>query len=386
MGRIITQESFIEACKIKHSNFYTYEKTVYVKADAKIIITCPLHGDFTQKATGHKDAGSGCWECAKAGMKGRPSTGQEGFIRSATEVHNGLYNYKKVNYVGSHTHVIIGCKEHGDFEQSPASHLSGKGCSKCGTEIARLSRRKSEEEFISAATDLHHGYYTYCNIDYIDLKTKVSITCPVHGEFFQAPQQHVKGSGCPACAGDQTSQRRLSDTVEFVQKAVALKGDAYDYHLVEYKHCRSKVSIICREHGVFQQTPSAHLAGNECPACVSYGYNTSKPGCVYLLQSGDITKVGITNRTPQVRAKKVSFSSGRAFEAIEAFWFDDGALPRKIELAALRWLRKNYKQPSQQFEGCTECFVDVDRAELVNLIHNEMPKTLTTTKEPNHVV
>ena len=56
-------------------------------------------------------------------------------------------------------------------------------------------------------------------------------------------------------------------TEEFIQKAKAVHGDKYDYSKVEYVNSKTKVCIICPEHGEFLQTPEKHLIGRGCPAC-----------------------------------------------------------------------------------------------------------------------
>lgn len=44
-------------------------------------------------------------------------------------------------------------------------------------------------------------------------------------------------------------------------------GDRYDYSKVEYVNAKTKVCIICPEHGEFWQTPNGHLNGKGCPKC-----------------------------------------------------------------------------------------------------------------------
>jgi Zn ribbon nucleic-acid-binding protein len=58
-----------------------------------------------------------------------------------------------------------------------------------------------------------------------------------------------------------------SRTFEFIEKAIKIHGDKYDYSKVEYKNNNIKVCIICRKHGEFNQLPSNHLAGKECLKC-----------------------------------------------------------------------------------------------------------------------
>ena len=57
-----TTEQFINEAKLVHDNKFSYEKTIYTIASNKLIITCPIHGDFEQKALSHLQ-GSGCTHC-----------------------------------------------------------------------------------------------------------------------------------------------------------------------------------------------------------------------------------------------------------------------------------------------------------------------------------
>ena len=59
-----TQQQFLDKSNIEHGGKYTYEKTVYAGSTKKVIITCPLHGDFTQQAAMHI-RGNGCPQCAQ---------------------------------------------------------------------------------------------------------------------------------------------------------------------------------------------------------------------------------------------------------------------------------------------------------------------------------
>lgn len=56
-------------------------------------------------------------------------------------------------------------------------------------------------------------------------------------------------------------------TEEFIQKAKAIHGDKFDYSKAEYVNAKTKVCVICPEHGEFWQTPEKHLIGRGCSAC-----------------------------------------------------------------------------------------------------------------------
>lgn len=108
-----------------HENKYTYEKSIYLNMGTHIVITCPLHGDFTQPPRRHLK-GIKCQRCAA-----NRSTTEE-FIVKANTIHNGRYDYSAVKYLDNHTAVQLLCKTHGAFYQQPNNHLQGKGCKKCG--------------------------------------------------------------------------------------------------------------------------------------------------------------------------------------------------------------------------------------------------------------
>ena len=61
-------------------------------------------------------------------------------------------------------------------------------------------------------------------------------------------------------------------TYIFIKEAIEKYGDLYDYSLVEYINSSTDVKIICRIHGIFEQTPNDHLSGCRCPFC----YGTPK--------------------------------------------------------------------------------------------------------------
>ena len=119
------------------------------------------------------------------------------------------------------------------------------------------------KSFIDACNYIHGGRYRYDKTKYVRRDQKVIITCPVHGDFEQTPGNHLYGYGCPVCAG----VNKLTPEI-FKVKANTVHGDKYDYSLVTGDiSSHRKVTIICPEHGAFQQTPTGHLSGKGCLKC-----------------------------------------------------------------------------------------------------------------------
>lgn len=132
-----------------------------------------------------------------------------------------------------------------------------------------MGKRLTKEEFISRAIVVHGDRYDYSLVDYKNSRTRVKIICPEHGIFEQSPEFHFNGSGCPSCANNIKYS-----TQEFVKKAKQVNGNRYDYSLVEYKNNKTKIKIICPEHGIFEQIPMHHLKEIGCFKC-SHNFNTA---------------------------------------------------------------------------------------------------------------
>jgi hypothetical protein len=64
MGKALTTEEFIKKANEVHFNKYNYDKTEYKHSLSRVIITCPIHGDFTQLPARHL-FGEGCPECKR---------------------------------------------------------------------------------------------------------------------------------------------------------------------------------------------------------------------------------------------------------------------------------------------------------------------------------
>ena len=268
----LTTEEFIKRAKEVHGNKYDYSKTKYVNSSIKVCITCPEHGDFYISTHAHL-GGQGCRECGikLTSIKNSEKARNE-FIKKAREKHGDKYDYSKVEYINQYTPVCIICPEHGEFWQCPKQHLKGQGCIKC----SMPNRNLNVEKFIEKAREKHGNKYDYSKVDSIKRGVKVCIICPEHGEFWQEPFKHLYGSGCRRC----TEPNFGITTEEFIEKAKQKFGDKYDYSKVKCNEAKSKVCIICPEHGEFWKTPYHHLKGQGCPNCTgvrkAYKFNLLK--------------------------------------------------------------------------------------------------------------
>lgn len=116
--------------------------------------------------------------------------------------------------------------------------------------------------FIEKARAKHGDRYDYSKVVYERSTDNVIITCLDHGDFYQSPKAHMQGSGCSVC-----SKRFSYSTAEWIKKVSELHGGKYSYSKVDYKNAKEKVTITCREHGDFKQTPNGHMNGYGCIKC-----------------------------------------------------------------------------------------------------------------------
>jgi very-short-patch-repair endonuclease len=114
-------EYFIKKSTEKWGFKYDYSLVKYVKSDKKVKII--FNGIiYEQTPSGH--------------LYGAPEKiflkkTNEQFINESNIVHDNKFSYDKVEYVKNQIKVIITCPIHGDFRQTPLSHLQGNGCLNC---------------------------------------------------------------------------------------------------------------------------------------------------------------------------------------------------------------------------------------------------------------
>ncbi len=271
----LNQEIFLERSKIIHGDKYDYSKSIFTTVKNKITITCPIHGDFNQIASGHMN-GQGCKICANQNKSILPI---EKFIEKANLIHLDKYNYSKTEYKGALEKICIICSEHGEFWQNAGSHLHGVGCPACAK-----NHKSTTEDFILKAKQIYKDIYDYSKIIYINATTKVKIICNIcNTEFEQKPSMHLQGRGCPTCSriknlskfnwnvyiskGEQLildwltenhilfSYQYLIELSEIIRKTNKVYIDFY----IEYQGKKYFIEYDGEQH--FKYTPHFHIGG-----------------------------------------------------------------------------------------------------------------------------
>jgi len=251
MRNKLTIEEFINKSNLIHKNKYDYSLIEYKDSKSKISIICKRHGVFNQTPNSHM-SGKGCPECGN-----NQKVSNNDFIKRCSLLHKNKYDYSLTNYISKNRPVKIICKEHGVFELTPQSHFFKRvGCKLC------KGRVKTTDDFIKKSNLIHNYKYDYSLSYYTGNKNKVKIICKEHGIFEQVANYHLSGGGCSICGG-----KNPKTTNDFLDNSILIHNNKYDYSLVDYKNNKTKVKIICKEHGIFEQVPYSHINGSGCPSC-----------------------------------------------------------------------------------------------------------------------
>lgn len=225
--KLETIEKFIIAANKIHNNKYDYSEIKPDDKSPKVKIICKIHGEFEQWPSNHLK-GHGCRKCSSNMVD------KEEFIKRANIIHNNKYDYLNIDFKNLKVKIKIVCLEHGEFAQTPDSHLQGNGCFCCMV----ADRTKPLEQFIQEAKEIHNNLYDYDRVIYKNAHTKIEIKCNIHGLFMQIPDDHLFGKGCPKCAGSKAKQENewldsLGILEEYRQKILyigdkQIKADAYN--------------------------------------------------------------------------------------------------------------------------------------------------------------
>lgn len=214
------------------------------------------------------------------------------FKYKASLVHGDKYDYQLVEYKHSQEDIYIVCRDHGTFRQQPSNHLNGSGCPRCSgvrgndydLHLTLLVCDKHSEEFYSNSK---------CKVcveekEAYDAKSFVEKAIEVHGNRYDYSETvftnrlddvsiicHRHGEFKQKAYSHLDGKNCLKCSIEdrglgfegFIEKSIQKHGDRYDYNKVDYSHINTPVEIVCSSHGSFWQKPSVHFNGSNCPKC-----------------------------------------------------------------------------------------------------------------------
>jgi len=255
----LTQEEVENRIKILSGDRYVLESK-YLNKRTKVTVFCKEHNKRYDILTDNLFGGHLLSCCGKEKYREKRGLLQEEIIEQFKEKHGDKYDYSLVDYKNIDTPVNIICNTcHKIFSQSPYEHKKGANCPYCH------GFYKTEEEVLDDVKKVRPEY-DYSELKYVNSITPMDIICHNHKEPFKFQLNYneiMSGKRmCPRCSN------RLVLTNDFVEKAIKVQGDLYDYKQVDYKGSKIKVKIFCKKHEkYFWQSPNSHLRGSGCPIC-----------------------------------------------------------------------------------------------------------------------
>jgi hypothetical protein len=220
---------------------YTFDMSDYKNTHCKIISTCDK-GHTSQQSVKNLLKGHGCNICGNKSSSEKQKSNFNDVLKKFRDTHGDKYDYSNFKYSKNRVSSVIKCPIHGDFEQSPWSHMKGHGCPSCSN-----NKRFTTEDFISKSNGIHNNKYDYSKVDYKNMHKSVIIICPKHGEFSQIPMTHVgQMSGCPKCnqsLGERLIEKFLiKNGIKYIPQkkiegCVSKSNLIFDFFLPEYNTC-----------------------------------------------------------------------------------------------------------------------------------------------------
>lgn len=290
MAKKLTQEEFLERVKKIHGDKYNYDKAEYTGANNKVIIGCPIHGDFRQSACAHL-AGSGCNSCGNRTTKNKLSMGYDEFINRCKDKHNNYYDYSMVdsNNFSLKKRIEIICPKHGQYSLVAVNHMNGSKCRRCTLDSPLTDKQKKYREKLKTGEHSRLGSDEWVkriklnendNLT-IDIqpdavltgRSIITYTCNKHPQLgkknITINEFVTHKFNCKYCSAEHVSKVNSPGLENFIKKATSVHGGYYDYSAItEYKNGRNKVEIICPIHGSFFQCAANHINNKHgCPKC-----------------------------------------------------------------------------------------------------------------------
>jgi len=270
-----------------HGNRYDYSKVEFINSKTAVTVICKIHGAWQCSPSLHisKTHKRGCPICGGSHKKTT-----EQFIQEANNKHEGAYDYSEATYVNSHTNVKIICPQHGSFNQSPTSHLSGSGCPKC-SKLKRLEseRENSLDSIKKRLLEKTAGEVSIVDATFSKINAEATFVCEKHGNFRRIVNTALYNPNtCLECFKESDySNRREQIDVEFSLDKKLKDGMTYEpFEYVGAK--KTTVKLNCSIHGEWSVIYASIISnGVNCPKCV---HASAMPKRVASIKAKNIQK------------------------------------------------------------------------------------------------
>lgn len=143
-----------------------------------------------------------------------------------------------------------------------------------------MSKLKTREQRILEFNIVHGNKYDYSLVkEDVKRLSIITVICPVHGEFTQRLSDHMKTKGCKKCSHIELSDKFTKSVSEYLKDFNSRHNSKYDYPLEFLPNKilnKTKINIVCPEHGEFIQTVNNHSNGAGCPKCGSLARSSKR--------------------------------------------------------------------------------------------------------------
>lgn len=311
----VSEEEFKERNKGRK---YDYDKVVFTQnIHDLVIIGCPDHGDFPQRAYAHL-YGAECPKCAneQRGESNRKKTDE--FITELPHNYLDLYDYTHTIYKNRKTKIIYFCKICQRFvDQNPVLHVRA-GCQYCN---GRGESKHNFETFSIKGHKRHKNFYIYDKVSFNTIQDKVIIVCPKHGDFEQQASAHINnGAGCPKCALENNvsyKQKEIQDFIEEYYNGEILSNyRGFDHKETDIYMPKLKIGIEYHSHYYHrhQVLEDVYYHKNKADIAQKYGFKLFQIFEKDWANKKDIVKsrilnaLGLSNRIYARKCKIVSIT------------------------------------------------------------------------------
>lgn len=227
--------------------------------------------------------------------------------------------------------------------------------------------------FKNLAQERFGGIYDFSESNYTTQNNLMWVRCKKHDiKFEQKPGNLLTGySGCSLCATEKRQSVRSKTTDKFIQDAIRVHGNKYDYSLTHYVKWDEPVIIICPFHGEFPQEPNVHTSsGCGYPTCGKWSYALKggmhnlkniyeEKANLYLYEFKNdkyhFIKVGVTSKYPI--HKRFKGSKYQSYHKTLLLEYNDLAINvLKLEQDCLLKFKdcKYFVRQEDTFKGCSE--------------------------------
>jgi len=265
---------------------------------------------------------------------------QDEFIQRCLDNQKIELDYSEVVYNTQHDRIYVTCKKHNYRIHVTAQSVSDgcMVCPECLSEYKSSLLLSNKDKFLAKFNDkFPDNTFDFTNSVYSKSSEHMEVICEKGHTFSIKPNNLMSGYGCSKCHHERIGYIFSKTKGQYIEQFINFHGDRYDYSKVtDFKNCKEKVIVICKQHGEFLISPDNHSRGKGCPLCGKKGYQPQSSGYFYILKVTDsVVKFGITNNIDR-RLTELKKKSVFDLEIIHLFYFEDGYIPQNIENSVYR--------------------------------------------------